>query len=117
MNSHKNARTTVYTRALLMRRVLEEGQSPGLRDPEGVEHPRSKQRRRRVHQIAAGDEDCDDAEALRGDPAFKLAAGAGSAGDVPGDASRAAGCQNRRPMRQRPEMGPVGRQRERDEPR
>lgn len=46
-----------------------------LRDPDRVEHPRIEQVRQRVYQIAAGYEDCDDADALRGDPAFKLAVG------------------------------------------
>jgi len=46
-----------------------------LRDPLRVQHPRIEQMRQRVYQIAAGYEDCDDADNLRGDPAFKLAAG------------------------------------------
>ncbi len=46
-----------------------------LRDPEKVEHLRIEQVRQRVYQIAMGYEDCDDADSLRGDPAFKLAVG------------------------------------------
>lgn len=45
------------------------------RDPLRVEHPRIEQVRQRVYQIACGYEDCDDADTLRGDPAFKLALG------------------------------------------
>ncbi len=45
------------------------------RDPDRIWHPRIEQVRQRVYQIAAGYEDCDDADALRGDPAFKLAVG------------------------------------------
>ena len=46
-----------------------------LRDPLRVQHPRIEQMRQRVYQIAAGYEDCDDADSLRSDPAFKLAVG------------------------------------------
>lgn len=46
-----------------------------LRDQDKVEHTRLEQIRQRVYQIAAGYEDCNDADTLRSDPVFKLAVG------------------------------------------
>jgi len=46
---------------------------PDARDPSKVEHRRGEQMLRRVLQIAMGYEDCNDADTLRDDPAFRTA--------------------------------------------
>jgi len=45
------------------------------RDPKRTRHRRLEQVRQRVYQITCGYKDCDDADVLRDDPAFKLAVG------------------------------------------
>ncbi len=46
---------------------------PDLRDPRRVLHDRREQTRQRLFQLALGYEDCNDANALRNDPALRLA--------------------------------------------
>lgn len=48
------------------------------RDPARVRHTYAEMVAARMLMIAAGYEDCDDVDALRGDPALKIAAGAHS---------------------------------------
>ena len=48
---------------------------PDDRDPTKIRHTRADMIRARIHAIACGYEDADDLDALRGDPAFKLACG------------------------------------------
>lgn len=48
---------------------------PDARDPARVRHPLADILRARMLAIACGHEDCDDLEALRHDPAFKMALG------------------------------------------
>jgi len=45
------------------------------RDPAGVRHSYTEMARARMLMIAAGYEDCDDVDALRADPALKIAVG------------------------------------------
>jgi hypothetical protein len=45
------------------------------RDPERISHSYALMMRARIFAIACGHEDCDDLDALRFDPAFKLACG------------------------------------------
>jgi hypothetical protein len=48
---------------------------PDGRDPDRLTHSLADMIRARIFAIACGYEDCDDLDALRGDPAFKLACG------------------------------------------
>ena len=48
---------------------------PDARDPSKIRHTRADMIRARIHAIACGYEDADDLDALRADPAFKLACG------------------------------------------
>jgi Transposase DDE domain group 1 len=50
---------------------------PDWRDPESISHGIAEMLRFRMFAIAAGYEDADDCDALRGDPIFKLAVGRG----------------------------------------
>jgi Transposase DDE domain group 1 len=50
---------------------------PDWRDPESISHTLAQMLRFRMFAIAAGYEDADDCDALRGDPIFKLAVGRG----------------------------------------